>query len=390
MDEITNATDPADFEPDLSKLGTADVVITLCLSSIVINSLLIYCFVAKRNEPWAKKGKQLFYLILSDLIVSLLMIPRLIFEFTLSLKTYTSCAVSTYTVIATQLVSYGHVLSLCVHRYMLIRNAPSPAQADRKHNGIHSLAIWVTALLVSLPPFIFSGQHDEILIDCRLWYIFGPTDRDATIYILVSFCVPWILTNLLYAAMIVKLQGPREVRPEQGRSRLLSCGFIDTTVEQNNLTHQATSLDNQITVTADQIAMTTFKTEVVKNHSKTTLTKPVSNQSIASALVNQAIANQPTAITTKDNVTANPLTATATDQTSTKQTSPTSADQASESQPTATATDEASTNVPTAQVNNQAYLSQPTAMYSYRSSLCKPTNRHNYRPSLCKPNVRYS
>ena len=185
------------------------VVLILCMFSVTLNSILLYCIVAKRKLTWAKKAKQILYQILSDLIVSLFMILRVILEETVSRKTYEFCAVLNFTTVCTQLVSYCHVLSFCVHRYTVIRSAHLPSQLERTRFGIRSLFIWVTVSLASVIPYVLWGQPAEVLVDCRLWYMFGLTQngphRGALIYILVSFCAPWILTNVVYMTTAFKI-----------------------------------------------------------------------------------------------------------------------------------------------------------------------------------------
>ena len=256
------------FVPDLSRLVTLTVVLTLCLFSVCLNSLLIYCFVAKRNQTWAKKAKQVFYLILSDLLVSLLLILRLIFEIaSVGRKTYEFCAVFNFTANFTQLVSYYHVLALCIHRYTVVRKAHLPVQSDRTRYGIQSLIIWVTVFLASVPPYVFWGQYGEVLVDCRLWYILRSTDRGAVIYILASFCVPWIITNVVYMAMVFRFRCLGRVRPSQS-IRLASFRSAGTAVEPFNPINQVIPSAN--TVATNQLAAATSISQTAEKQSAAT------------------------------------------------------------------------------------------------------------------------
>ena len=302
MNRIINDTHSSIFAPDYSKFVTLTVVLTLCLFSISLNSLLIYCIVAKRNQAWAKNAKQVFYLILSDLLVSVLMVPRLIFEPSVGRKPYTFCAVSMFIVMSTQLVSYCHVLALCIHRYMVIRKAHLPSQIDRTRYGIQSLVIWVMMLFASVPPFVFGGKHGEVLFDCRLWYTFGPTDKGAVTYVLVSFCVPWILTNAVYMAISIRVQRMGRVHPSES-IRLASFRSVGTAVESCNLINQKITSANQ--VAANQLAISPNQVATNQLEATTSVNQAASKELTATASANQLDRNQQVTTTSTNEVATN-------------------------------------------------------------------------------------
>ena len=190
------------------------ILALLCILSICLNSLLIYCLVSNRKKTWARKAKQLLYLVLSDLFTGICLIPRTIFtRLDISVKTYEMCAILNYFVITPQVISFYHVLSLCVHRYMQIRKVQLPSQTDNYRYDIESCVIWIAAVLFCMPPFFFWGRHDEVLIECSFISQFGVSDRPAMIYALVVISLPCILTNVFYVAMVIKMIYTGRVNP---------------------------------------------------------------------------------------------------------------------------------------------------------------------------------
>ena len=186
----------------------------LSVFSICFNSLVTYCLLVNRKKAWARKAKQLFYLVLSDLFAGTILIPRTILSaLDISLRTYDVCTATSYIVTSSQVISVNHVMSLCIHRYLQIRKALLPSQIDTYRYGIESGVIWIASLLLSAPPFIFWGRHGEMFAHCALMAIFGESNRPAMIYLLVLFGLPWILTNTIYVATVLKVRSTGQVHP---------------------------------------------------------------------------------------------------------------------------------------------------------------------------------
>ena len=192
---------------------TVIILAILCILSICFNSLLTYCLVSNRKKTWARKAKQLLYLVLSDLFAGIFLIPRTIFTRLDISKTYEMCAVLNYIAITPQVISFYHVLSLCVHRYTQIRKVHLPSQTDKYRYDIESCVIWIAAILFCAPLFFFWGRHDEVLIQCSFISQFGTSDRPAMIYALVLISLPCILTNAIYVAMVIKMIYTGRVHP---------------------------------------------------------------------------------------------------------------------------------------------------------------------------------
>ena len=208
----------------------------LCILSICFNSLLTYFPVKHRKQAWARKAKQLFYLVLSDLLCSIIMIPRAIFvQLNIPQKTYEMCAILNFTVVTTQIISFYQVLSLCIHRYMVIRKVHLQSGNDKYRYGIESCVIWIVVILLCVPPYYFWGRHGDVLVGCSFIHLFKPSDRPPWVYILVSLCIPWILTNAVYVTIVFKLWATGRVQP----TTIPLCKFsLVPTVNRLKLIHQ--------------------------------------------------------------------------------------------------------------------------------------------------------
>ena len=125
------------------------------IPSICYNLVLTYCLVANRKKEWAKKTKQLFSLVLSDLFASIVMIPQTIFTKLNVERTYELCAAFNFSVATTQTISCHHILSLCIHRWVQIRRVHLPSNTDTYRYNLESCVIWISLVLISMPPYYF-------------------------------------------------------------------------------------------------------------------------------------------------------------------------------------------------------------------------------------------
>ena len=64
----------------------------------------------------------------------------------------------------------------------------------------------MTVLVASLPPYFVWGRKDEATSSCRIDTVFKSLDRPALIYILVLYCVPVALTNVIYVAVLCRMR----------------------------------------------------------------------------------------------------------------------------------------------------------------------------------------
>ena len=180
--------------------------------------MLTYCLVANRKKEWAKKTKQLFSLVLSDLFASIVMIPQTIFTKLNVERTYELCAAFNFSVATTQTISCHHILSLCIHRWVQIRRVHLPSNTDTYRYNLESCVIWISLVLISMPPYYFWGRHGHVMSTCDFMDLFEPSDRPAMIYLLVMLCLPWFLTNAIYVAMVLQMMSTRRVQPSSGKT----------------------------------------------------------------------------------------------------------------------------------------------------------------------------
>ena len=194
-------------EPETNNLFSSIILLLVTGIIILFNGMLLYCTVKNRKKEWVKSIQQIMYLILSDFIVGILLIPRnaLVFMHSVGLS-YSTCATISYMLISTQCVSFYHVMAVCIHRCRMARDILLPSCVDRYNYGRESLAIWVGVMLACLPPYLFWGRHGEIIYKCHVEYLFGPMDTGAKIYAFVLYMIPCITTNILYIFVVLKVK----------------------------------------------------------------------------------------------------------------------------------------------------------------------------------------
>ena len=170
------------------------------LLTIVINGSLLFCIVKNRKKQWTRNAHQTKYLILSDFLVGLLLLPRNAKIFMPDTEIpFSTCATFSYILVTTQNVSFYHIMAVCIHRVRMAIRIHMPFNTDRYNYGRESLVIWVGVLLTSLPPYVIWGLHGgELLHRCRFEYVFGPMGAGAQIYMLTLYIIPWIATNTCY------------------------------------------------------------------------------------------------------------------------------------------------------------------------------------------------
>ena len=191
-------------EVSRSLYGLATVVLCLfCVFIVLFNSLLLVSIFKNRTQAWSKPAKQLVYLIICDLIVGLLLIPRSALTFLeWKQQSYERCAFLSYILVSTQAVSYYHILAVCIHRYRVASKIKQQFATDRYKYNAESFAIWIMVTVVSVLPYVIWGRRGCILPMCRFEFLF---DGGAIIFFLVLFCIPWIGTNIIYLLIIRKV-----------------------------------------------------------------------------------------------------------------------------------------------------------------------------------------
>ena len=196
---------------DTWELFGAFILLVLTLLTILFNGSLLFCILKNRKKQWTRNAHQIVYLILSDFIVGLLLLPRnaQIFMRDTGIP-FTICATFSYILNATQNVSFYHIMAVCIHRVRMAIRIHVPFNTDHYNYGRESLVIWVGVILTLIPPYAIWGPHGEFLHRCRFEYIFGPMGPGAQTYLLVLYIIPWITTNTCYLFVLFKVK--RSVR----------------------------------------------------------------------------------------------------------------------------------------------------------------------------------
>ena len=177
-----------------------------CVFIVFFNFLLLISILKNRTKSWSKLAKQLVFLVISDLIVGLLLIPRTALIFLeWKQQPYEICAFLSYISVSTQAVSYYHIFAVCIHRYRVARKVKQPFATDRYKYNVESCVIWIMVTVVSVLPYIIWGRRGCILPVCRFELLFEPFDGGAIIFFLVLFCIPWIGTNIIYLLITRKV-----------------------------------------------------------------------------------------------------------------------------------------------------------------------------------------
>ena len=179
----------------------------LCLLSlflIAFNSILLHTIISNRDKAWVKQTKHVRYLIICDLVAALNLFWSVLLRFRNT--PYWLCAIKTYLSSSAQVVSYYHMLAVCIHRFRKLRKIDLPrGNNDKYRYGVESLLIWIVVLLLSVPPFVISARNEDLPV-CHIDVLFRPDIVITSIYRLILSCLPCFLTNVLYAALLWKMK----------------------------------------------------------------------------------------------------------------------------------------------------------------------------------------
>ena len=201
-----NNSSPLSVFRDVEELGYGGITFLLLLSLFLIafNSLLLHTILSNKDKAWAKRTKHIRYLIICDLVAALNLFWSALLRFRNA--PYWQCAIKTYLSSSTQVVSYYHMLAVCIHRFRKLSKIDLPHGTNDKYRyGIESLVIWMVVLLLSVPPFAISARNEDLPV-CRIDVLFRPNIVMTSIYRLTLGCLPCFLTNVLYVAVLWKMR----------------------------------------------------------------------------------------------------------------------------------------------------------------------------------------
>ena len=243
-----NVTEPNNPESEIYNLIGSAVLFFGCVLTILFNSSLLFCILKNRRKPWVRNANQIIYLILCDFLVGILLLPRTgtIFART-SQMPYSSCALFSYILVTTQSLSYYHILAVCIHRYRMARRIHLQFAVDKYRYGRESLIIWVSVMVIFVPPYFIWGRHGEILFKCRFENVFGPSDIGAKLYLLVLFSLPWITTNVLYIIILHTVRNSLKRVHAVNNDSTLHVSTNRTTSPTHDINNESTFPTNRMT-----------------------------------------------------------------------------------------------------------------------------------------------
>ena len=191
-------------ESVLYNMTSTIIAFLLTFMTILFNGSLLFCILKNKKKQWVRNARQITYLILSDFIIGVLLLPRIFVRPTE--VHFSTCAPLSYIFITTKTVSFYHIMAVCIHRVRMAIQIHVPFNTDKYNYGRESLIIWIGVMLALIPLYTIWGKHEEIIHKCTFDYIFGSMEKGAKIYLLILYVIPWIITNVLYMWFLFKVR----------------------------------------------------------------------------------------------------------------------------------------------------------------------------------------
>ena len=180
----------------------------ICAVSVTLFSVyLMTCILRMKVNTSNSYIKAILNLAVIDTTVSVALICRAIFErFRKAEQTYETCAVWSYIFITLQSISYFHILAIGIFRYRMIRHSNKLVPIQRRYShGVKSLAIWIAVILIALPPFVIWMRPGELMMQCRIDFLFNTSNNGPLVYLLILLSLPWLGTNILYISIVKRM-----------------------------------------------------------------------------------------------------------------------------------------------------------------------------------------
>ena len=88
----------------------------------------------------------------------------------------------------------------------MIRHSINLVPMQQRYNhGVKSLAIWIAVILIALPPFVIWMRPGELMMQCRIDFLFNTSNNGPLVYLLILLCTPWLGTNILYIGIVKRM-----------------------------------------------------------------------------------------------------------------------------------------------------------------------------------------
>ena len=196
-----------EFESDYSFFSAITFLTIGAVTVVLFSVYLMVCILRIKVNNGNNHIKQILYLTIIDTTVGIALICRAIFAVVCPAKqTFETCAAWSYIFVALQSISYFHILAICIHRCRVMRkiSVPVPTQQQSTH-GFKSLVIWIAVIIIALPPYVLWMRPGELLTSCRIDFLFNSSHKGPVIYLLVMFCTPWLITNIIYIGITTQM-----------------------------------------------------------------------------------------------------------------------------------------------------------------------------------------
>ena len=199
----------AEVAEDHAEYGfVAVMVIHIYLT--LFNALLLYIGLANRTKSWAKKANRVFYLILTDFItgfMGVMFIPVVLAtKLDIIQNQYGFCIWYTFAFISCQTATYYHMLAVCIHRYRIARSVYVSTIDEGYKHGLESFCIWMAVMAAASFPVYATWERKHYFTSCRVDSVFEYLESPVLLYVLVLYCLPVILTNIIYVAMLCRMK----------------------------------------------------------------------------------------------------------------------------------------------------------------------------------------
>ena len=224
--KLTNITEPQPVKHDLNALHVIGVILPgiAIIGIIVGNGIYLVCFYINRKKRWVIFSKQIFSLVVIDLLVGL---SALLLLTTASLKivSFYYCVTVQVLSISSQIATSFNVFRICIVRLIAWKQQSHIKQPSTFSVIIQTMCVYIVAvLLISVPMFkwtTFSPNLDKCVWSHILQDNFHMADK----YMLAIILLPAMLTTILYSFLCWNLRTIKRIVPSDSQ------GVARTTLE---------------------------------------------------------------------------------------------------------------------------------------------------------------
>lgn len=183
-------------------------IFLICLWIIILNGLLILCFLVNKRESWFSHSKNILSIIIIDLLVGLTTLLAFVASMKIDMNLY-ECLFSMSLCLASQTATSLNVLRFCVTRFVSIRKTSVAQEPSALVVVAQSLAIWVASSAIVLVPLVLWSEKQPTLQRCQWSYLFESNEATVDLYMFNVLTIPTVTTTVLYGILTIKLRKVR-------------------------------------------------------------------------------------------------------------------------------------------------------------------------------------